>query len=118
MLWTFFLVVIGWIFFRSDTIWQALDYIRRIFRFNSSFFDFSTFVGRIGVGRISQGTIKPMMDVVVMEGPDGKAIKGRINQVLTFQGLERVQATEAGPGEIVLINGLADIGIGDRKSVV
>jgi GTP-binding protein len=68
--------------------------------------------GRIGVGRISQGTIKPMMDVVVMEGPDGKAVKGRINQVLTFQGLERVQATEAGPGEIVLINGIADIGIG------
>src|SRR5450830_578023 len=74
--------------------------------------DFSTFVGRIGVGRISQGTIKPMMDVVVMEGPDGKAIKGRINQVLTFQGLERVQATEAGPGEIVLISGINDIGIG------
>ena len=68
--------------------------------------DFSTFVGRIGVGRISQGTIRPMMDVVVMEGPDGKAVKGRINQVLTFQGLERVQATEAGPGEIVLINGI------------
>ncbi len=74
--------------------------------------DFSTFVGRIGVGRISQGTIKPMMDVVVMEGPDGTAVKGRVNQVLTFQGLERVQATEAGPGEIVLINGLTDIGIG------
>jgi GTP-binding protein len=74
--------------------------------------DFSTFVGRIGVGRISQGTIKPMMDVVVMEGPDGKSIKGRVNQVLTFQGLDRVQATEAGPGEIVLINGIADIGIG------
>ena len=74
--------------------------------------DFSTFVGRIGVGRISQGTIRPMMDVVVMEGPDGKAVKGRINQVLTFQGLERVQTDEAGPGEIVLINGVADIGIG------
>ena len=52
------------------------------------------------------------MDVVVMEGPDGKAVKGRINQVLTFQGLERVQTDEAGPGEIVLINGVADIGIG------
>ena len=74
--------------------------------------DFSTFVGRIGVGRISQGTVRPMMDVVVMEGPDGKVVKGRVNQVLTFQGLERVQATEAGPGEIVLINGLTDIGIG------
>jgi GTP-binding protein len=69
-------------------------------------------VGRIGVGRISQGTIKPMMDVLVMEGPDGKSIKGRVNQVLTFQGLDRVQATEAGPGDIVLINGIADIGIG------
>ena len=34
--------------------------------------DFSTFVGRIGVGRISQGTVKPGMDVLVMEGPDGK----------------------------------------------
>jgi len=74
--------------------------------------DFSTFVGRIGVGRISAGTIKPAMDVVVMEGADGKAVKGRINQVLTFQGLDRVQVTEAGPGDIVLINGIEGIGIG------
>ena len=74
--------------------------------------DFSTFVGRIGVGRILQGTIRPSMDVVVMEGPDGKAVKGRINQVLTFQGLDRVQVTEAGPGEIVLINGIDEVNIG------
>jgi GTP-binding protein len=74
--------------------------------------DFSTFVGRIGVGRIMQGTIRPSMDVVTMEGPDGKPIKGRINQVLTFQGLTRVQVTEAGPGEIVLVNGIDDINIG------
>ncbi|WP_310461993.1 translational GTPase TypA [Sphaerotilus sp.] len=74
--------------------------------------DYSTFVGRIGVGRISQGTIKPSMDVLVMEGPDGKAVKGRVNQVLTFHGLDRVQTTEAGPGDIVLINGIEGIGIG------
>jgi len=74
--------------------------------------DFSSFVGRIGVGRISQGTIKPMQDVVVMEGPDGKAVKGRVNQVLTFQGLDRMQTPLAGPGDIVLINGIEDIGIG------
>jgi GTP-binding protein len=74
--------------------------------------DFSTFVGRIGVGRILQGTIRPSMDVVSMEGPDGKPMKGRINQVLTFQGLDRVQVTEAGPGEIVLVNGIDDINIG------
>ena len=74
--------------------------------------DFSSFVGRIGVGRISQGTIKPSMDVLVMEGPDGKQFKGRVNQVLTFQGLDRMQVTEAGPGDIVLVNGIEEIGIG------
>src|SRR5438034_10983862 len=74
--------------------------------------DFSTFVGRIGVGRINQGTIRPSMDVVVMEGPDGKPVKGRVNQVLTFQGLDRVQVTEAGPGEIVLINGIDEVNSG------
>jgi GTP-binding protein len=74
--------------------------------------DFSTFVGRIGVGRVNAGVVKPMTDVMVMEGPDGKSFRGRINQVLTFQGLDRVQVTEAGPGDIVLINGIADIGIG------
>jgi len=74
--------------------------------------DFSTFVGRIGVGRVTQGTLKPNMDVMVCEGLEGKSFKGRVNQVLTFQGLDRVQTLEAGPGEIVLINGIADIGIG------
>ena len=74
--------------------------------------DYSTFVGRIGVGRINAGTVKPGMEVMVMEGPDGKAVKGRVNQVLTFQGLDRVQVTEAGPGEIVLINGIDALGIG------
>jgi len=74
--------------------------------------DFSTFVGRIGVGRINQGTVRPGMDVVVMEGPEGKPVKGRVNQVLTFQGLDRVQVTEAGPGEIVLVNGIDEVNIG------
>ena len=77
--------------------------------------DYSTFVGRIGVGRITAGTIKPMMDVLVAEGTPGeggKTIKGRVNQVLKFQGLDRVVATSAGPGDIVLINGIEGIGIG------
>ena len=77
--------------------------------------DYSSFVGRIGVGRVNAGTIRPGMDVLVMEGPaaeGGKSTKGRINQVLTFEGLDRVQVSEAGPGDIVLINGIEDIGIG------
>ena len=74
--------------------------------------DYSSFVGRIGVGRVNAGIVKPNMDVLVCEGPDGKRVKGRINQVLTFQGLDRIQTTAAGPGNIVLINGVEDIGIG------
>ncbi|MBU6195547.1 MAG: translational GTPase TypA [Burkholderiales bacterium] len=74
--------------------------------------DYSSFVGRIGVGRVNAGRIRPGMDVLVMEGMQGKTVKGRINQVLTFQGLDRMQTPEAGPGDIVLINGIEDIGIG------
>jgi len=74
--------------------------------------DYSTYVGRIGIGRVNQGTLKPMQDVAVYAGPDSAPKKARINQVLKFEGLERKQATEAGPGDIVLINGIEDIGIG------
>ncbi|MBL8314105.1 MAG: translational GTPase TypA [Rubrivivax sp.] len=74
--------------------------------------DYSTYVGRIGVGRVNAGTIKPGMEVLVCQGPEGPSYKGRINQVLTFEGLERQQAEEAGPGDIVLVNGIEDIGIG------
>ena len=74
--------------------------------------DYSSFVGRIGVGRITNGRIKPGQSVVVMAGPDGTPKTGRINQVLGFQGLNRVLVDEAQAGDIVLINGLEDIGIG------
>ncbi|BBP05086.1 GTP-binding protein [Sulfuriferula plumbiphila] len=74
--------------------------------------DYSNFVGRIGVGRISNGRIKPGQSVVVMAGPDATPKTGRINQVLGFQGLERVLLDEAQAGDIVLINGIEDIGIG------
>lgn len=75
--------------------------------------DYSTFVGRIGVGRITQGTLKAGQEVLVMAGPDGESYKGRINQIHQFQGLDRVQVSEAGPSEIVLINGIENVGIGE-----
>ncbi len=74
--------------------------------------DYSSYVGRIGIGRVNQGTLKPMQDVMVYSGPDSTPFKARVNQVLKFEGLERKQATEAGPGDIVLINGIEGIGIG------
>jgi len=74
--------------------------------------DYSTYVGRIGIGRINQGTLKPMQDVAMYSGPDAEPVKARVNQVLTFEGLERRQADAAGPGDIVLVNGIEAIGIG------
>ena len=74
--------------------------------------DYSTYVGRIGIGRINQGTLKPMQNVAVFSGPECTPFNARVNQVLKFEGLERQQATEAGPGDIVLINGIENIGIG------
>jgi GTP-binding protein len=74
--------------------------------------DYSSFVGRIGIGRIHRGRIRPGQEVAVMRGPEGPLKKGRINQVLGFKGLERVQFDSAEAGDIVLINGIEDIGIG------
>ncbi len=74
--------------------------------------DYSSYVGRIGIGRISQGTLKTGQDVGVCIGMDGAPRKARVNQIQKFSGLERVVATEAGPGDIVLINGVEDLGIG------
>ena len=74
--------------------------------------DYSSYVGRIGIGRINQGTLKPMQEVAVCAGPDAAPVRARVNQVLTFEGLERRPAESAGPGDIVLVNGIEDIGIG------
>eukprot|EP01037_Dinobryon_pediforme_P004044 gene4044-4095_t len=73
--------------------------------------DYSTYVGKIGIGRIRRGRIKSGMEVVCLDGPDGVPFKGRINQVLKFKGLEREIVDEAIAGDIVLVNGIEDIGI-------
>ena len=74
--------------------------------------DYSSYVGKIGVGRINRGRLRTAQDVVVKFGPDGEPFKGRVNQVLKFKGLERELVNEAEAGDIVLINGIEDIGIG------
>ena len=74
--------------------------------------DYSSFVGRIGVGRIARGRLKPGQEVMILNGQGDKGKKARVNQVLGFRGLDRVQLDEAQAGDIVLINGLEEIGIG------
>jgi GTP-binding protein len=74
--------------------------------------DYSTFVGRIGIGRIRRGTIKPNQQVIVATGIDGERKTAKVNQVQVFQGLERVNVDSALAGDIVLINGIDELGIG------
>ncbi|MEI7530898.1 MAG: translational GTPase TypA [Betaproteobacteria bacterium] len=81
-------------------------------QFQISSIDYNSYVGKIGVGRISRGTIKPGMEVICQNGPEGVPFKGKVNQCLKFKGLEREQVTEAIAGDIVLINGIEEIAIG------
>jgi len=74
--------------------------------------DYSTYVGRIGVGRVNQGTIKVNQQVAVYEGVDATPALAKVQQILKFDGLERIPAAEAGPGDIVLISGIEQVGIG------
>lgn len=74
--------------------------------------DYSSYVGKIGIGRIKRGKVKPLQEVVIMNGPDSTPKRAKINQVLKFQGLERKVVDEAQAGDIVLINGIEDLGIG------
>ncbi|MFA6970487.1 MAG: translational GTPase TypA [Gallionella sp.] len=73
--------------------------------------DYSSFVGRIGVGRVTRGRIKPGQEVMVMNG-DKSSKRARVNQVLGFRGIDRVLLDEALAGDIILINGIDEIGIG------
>ena len=74
--------------------------------------DYSSFVGRIGIGRVANGRIRPGQQVVVMNGPDSTPKNAKINQVMGFHGLERVQLDEAQAGDIILITGIEEVGIG------
>ena len=82
------------------------------FQMQISSLDYSSYVGKIGIGRINRGRVKPLQDIVVMNGPESTPVKARINQVLSFKGLERKVIDEAAAGDIVLINGVEDIDIG------
>jgi GTP-binding protein len=87
-------------------------------QFQISSIDYNSYVGKIGVGRISRGRVKSGMEVVCMNGPDGVPFKGRINQVLKFKGLEREIVDEAVAGDIALINGIEDLAIGTTVCAV
>ncbi|MBP5732703.1 MAG: translational GTPase TypA [Lachnospiraceae bacterium] len=76
--------------------------------------DYNDYVGRIGVGKVDNGTIIVNQDVVIVNHhePD-KATKVKVSKLYEFDGLNKVEVKEAGIGAIVAISGIADIHIGD-----
>jgi len=74
--------------------------------------DYSSYVGVIGVGRIARGRMKPNEQVVVVDR-DGNSRKGKVLQVMGYDGLERIDVEKAEAGDIVCITGIDKLGISD-----
>ena len=73
--------------------------------------DYNPYVGRIGIGRIRRGTIRPGTNVGLRYGSDDRGV-AKIGQVLTFKGLERTPVDEASAGDIVAVTGIEGVNIG------
>ena len=82
--------------------------------------DYSSYVGRIGIGRIQRGRLKPAQQITVMYGqPDaegkyehGAPKNAKVNHVFGFRGIERIPLDEAVAGDIVLVTGIDELSIG------
>jgi GTP-binding protein len=82
------------------------------FQMQISALDYSSYVGAIGIGRITRGTIKTNTPIIVI-GADQKTRSARVLQVLGYKGLERVEIPEATAGDIIAVTGIEHLQISD-----
>lgn len=82
------------------------------FQMQISALDYSSYVGAIGIGRITRGSVKSNMPVKIIDR-DGKIRNGRVLQILCYAGLDRIPMEEANAGDIVAITGVEDLHISD-----
>jgi len=90
-------------------------------QFQVSALDYSSYVGRLGIGRIRRGSMLPGQEVAVLNHPlaEGELpARGRIGQVFMFEGLNRVPVEHAEAGDIVLVTGIDDLTIGTTLAAV
>lgn len=78
--------------------------------------DFSSYVGRIAIGRVHRGTIRDGMEIALCKR-DGSVKKQRIKELHTFEGMGRKKVSEVSSGDICAIVGLEDFEIGDTISI-
>jgi len=77
-----------------------------------SLLDYNDYLGRIAIGRIHRGSLKPGQAVTVL-ARDGGSRQARIEKLFGFKGLSRIEIGEAGAGDIVAVAGIRDINIGE-----
>jgi len=82
------------------------------FQMQISQLDYSSYVGVIGIGRVTRGSVKTGQQVTVI-GADGQKRQGKVGQVLGYLGLERHEVEEANAGDIIAITGLGELKISD-----
>jgi len=90
-------------------------------QFQVSALDYSSYVGRLGIGRIRRGRLAPGQEVAVLNGPPAEGqppAKAKVGQLLAFQGMERVPVDSAQAGDIVLVTGIDDLTIGTTLASV
>ena len=80
-------------------------------QFQISTLDYNSYVGRIGIGRLRHGSVRPGQNVALRYGDEDRGT-AKIGQVLTFTGLERMPVDEAFAGDIVAVTGIEDVNIG------
>jgi len=73
---------------------------------------YSDYVGRLAIGRVINGNLKPRQDVMLVRH-DGTQVKSRVTNLYVYEGLERTEVQEAGPGEIVALAGFTEVHIGE-----
>jgi GTP-binding protein len=74
--------------------------------------DYSSFVGRIAIGRVHRGVIKENQPITLIKR-DGKLVKSRVKELYTFEGLGKIRTTEVGSGDICAVVGIDGFDIGD-----
>lgn len=82
------------------------------FRMQPATLGYDNFLGRMAIGRVYEGTIK-VNDAVIVINADGMERKGKVSQLFSFRGMERISAKEAVAGDIVAVAGIPDIYVGE-----
>ena len=82
------------------------------FQMQISALDYNSYVGVIGLGRVKRGSVSPNQQIVVVDA-EGNTRRGKVGQVMTHLGLERVQTDNATAGDIICITGIDSLNISD-----